>query len=66
MSGDDKFNESNPFDQIPKSFVKLKKNSRGVNWEVKVVKGEEKSIQNLMNEAVRIHKLIEKGVIKNE
>jgi hypothetical protein len=47
--------ESNMFQATPKSSVKLVKNSKGVNWEIKLVKGEENLLEGLMIEAVRIH-----------
>ena len=53
--------ENNMFQATPKSSVKLIKNTKGVNWEVKIVKGEEHLLEGLMVEAVRIHnKLKEK------
>jgi len=47
-----------------KSSVKLTKNSRGVNWEVRVVAGEEKLIEALMNTVIEAHKVIIKEMIK--
>ena len=38
-----------------KSSVKLIKNSKGLNWEIKVVAGEESLITNLRNVAVANH-----------
>ena len=51
---------ANDFGVVAKSSVKLIKNSRGLNWEIKVVVGEEKLIEGLKNEALRVHKDIEK------
>jgi hypothetical protein len=47
-----------------KSSVKLTKNSRGVNWEVRVVAGEEKLIDELMRTAIKAHKVIVKSLIE--
>ena len=44
------------FSLTAKSSVKLIKNSKGVNWEVKVVKGEEHLLDGLMKKAVEVHK----------
>jgi hypothetical protein len=49
-------NESDMFQATPKSSVKLIKNSRGINWDIKVVEGETKLMEDLMLEAIRIHK----------
>ena len=51
------------FGATPKSSVKLIKNSRGINWEVKVVQGEEKLMDDLMKEAVKIHRELEKELL---
>ena len=48
------------FQGMAKSSVKLIKNSKGVNWEIKVVKGEENLVDGLMKKAVETHK----GLIK--
>ena len=42
-----------------KSSVKLIKNSKGTNWEIKCVVGESELLEPLMVEAVRIHKILE-------
>ena len=42
-----------------KSSVKLTKNSKGCNWEIKCVVGEIELLEPLMVEAVRIHKILE-------
>ena len=47
------------FQATPKSSVKLIKNSKGINWEVKVVQGEEKLMDDLMQQAINIHKALE-------
>jgi len=57
--------ELDPFSQNAKSSVKLIKNSKGVNWEIKVVTGEETLIDGLMTEAIKAHKKIEVE-LKNE
>jgi len=44
------------FQSTPKSSVKLIKNSKGINWEIKVVQGEEKLIEDIMKVAVDTHK----------
>ncbi len=41
-----------------KSSVKLVKNSRGINWDIKCVKGEEHLLEGIMQEAIKIHKLL--------
>jgi len=51
--------EDNPFQGIAKSSVKLIKNSKGLNWEIKVVTGEENLIDGLMQKAVEINKKLE-------
>lgn len=48
--------EQDIFQGTPKSSVKLIKNSRGINWEIKVVNGEEKELDKLMLAAVETHK----------
>ena len=48
------------FQSTPKSSVKLIKNSKGINWEVKLVQGEENLIDELMRKAVSVHKELEK------
>jgi len=54
------------FQSTPKSSVKLIKNSKGINWEIKLVKGEENLIDELMKKVVSVHKNLEKelGVVK--
>jgi len=52
--------ELDPFTQNAKSSVKLKKTSRGITWEIKVVTGEEDLIDGLMKAAVKVHKDLEK------
>lgn len=58
--------ELDPFTQNAKSSVKLIKNTRGLNWEIKVVTGEEDLIDGLMKAAVDVHKKLEKemGVVE--
>ena len=53
-------NQQNSFEIISKSSVKLIKNSRGLNWEIKVVVGEEALIENLRKVAVINHNELEK------
>jgi len=48
--------EDDPFTTQAKSSVKLKKTSRGISWEIKVVTGEENLIDCLMAKAVEVHK----------
>lgn len=50
--------ELNPFNINAKSSVKLTKNSKGVNWEIKVVTGENDLIDGLMKSALACHKEI--------
>lgn len=51
--------EMNEFTQAPKSAVKLIKNTKGINWEIKVVEGENHLLDELMKTAVTIHKALE-------
>jgi len=51
--------EMNEFSQTPKSAVKLVKNTKGLNWEIKVVQGEAHLLEELMRTAVNIHKALE-------
>ena len=51
--------ELDPFSQNAKSSVKIIKNSKGINWEIKVVTGEKDLIEGLMKEAIKVHKNIE-------
>ena len=48
------------FQSTPKSSVKLIKNTKGINWEIKVVQGEEKMLDGLMRIAIEAHKNLEK------
>ena len=48
--------EDNPFQGVAKSSVKLKKSTRGLSWEIKVVTGEENLVDGLMQKAVEVHK----------
>ncbi len=56
---DTEINKENIFEQTPKSSVNLEKNSRGINWKIKVVSGEEKLMKGLMDQAVIIHRALE-------
>lgn len=57
--------EDDPFQTVAKSSVKLKKTSRGISWEIKVVTGEENLIDVLMAKAVEVHKKM-LGMFKDE
>lgn len=46
----------NEFGMTPRSAVKLVKNTKGVNWEIKLVAGEEGILKSLKEEAMIIHK----------
>ncbi len=59
-------NQQNSFEIISKSSVKLIKNSRGLNWEIKVVAGEEALIENLRKVALINHNELEKEVKAGE
>ena len=65
LSPQEKFEEENKnfemfeSQQASKSAVKLIKNSRGVNWEIKVVTGEEDTIEQLKMIALRTHRELE-------
>jgi len=48
--------EEDPFQTVAKNSVKLKKTSRGISWEIKIVTGEE----NLMVLCKDYHKQIHK------
>ncbi len=50
---------SQTFEFEAKSSVKLKKNSKGMGWEIKVVRGEENLIMGLMEAATTAHKALE-------
>lgn len=54
------------FQTETKSAIKLIKNSKGVNWEIKVVKGEEHLIEGLMLAAINTHNEILKKIEKEE
>ncbi len=56
---DTEINKDNFFEQTPKSSVKLVKNTKGINWDIKVVSGEEKLMDDLMKQAVVIHRALE-------
>ena len=45
--------------QNSKSAVKLIKNTKGVNWEIRVVAGEESVIENLRKIALDCHRELE-------
>lgn len=51
--------ELDPYSVNAKSSVSISKNSKGVNWTIKVVTGEEKLIVGLMQEAIKCHKKIQ-------
>ena len=51
--------EDDPFQGVAKSSVKLKKTTRGLSWEIKVVTGEESLIEGLMIKAIEVHKKME-------
>ena len=48
-----------------KSSVKLTKNSKGTNWEIKIVVGESELIENLMLKAIECHNKL-KTELKDE
>lgn len=47
--------ELNGFSANAKSSVKIIKNSRGINWEIKIVTGENDLIDGLVAQAVASH-----------
>jgi len=51
--------EDNFFQATPKSSIKLIKNTKGINWEIKIVQGEEDLIDDIKKKAVEIHKKLE-------
>lgn len=50
--------EQDPFTINAKSSVKLIKNTKGVNWEIKVVSGEEHLIESLCKKTLEQHNYI--------
>jgi len=56
--------EDNPFQGVAKSSVKLKKSTRGLSWEIKVVTGEENLVDGLMKKAVEVHKNLIKELVE--
>ncbi len=54
----EKFEDANQdfFQATPKSSVKLIKNTKGINWEIKVVQGEKELVDDLMLKAIETHK----------
>ena len=50
----------NDFNMSPKSTVKLIKNTKGLNWEIKLVVGEEHLIKGLKDKVLEIHNELEK------
>ena len=54
--------ELDPFTINAKGSVKLIKNSRGLNWEIKIVSGETDLIGEMMRVAVKVHKALEKDM----
>ena len=56
--------EDDPFQGVAKSSVKLKKTSRGISWEIKVVTGEENLVDGLMKKAVEVHKNLIKELVE--
>ncbi len=58
--------ELDPFSQNAKSSVEISKNSRGVNWKIKVVTGEEKLIGPLMVAAAKTHKDLEYKLVAKD
>lgn len=58
--------ELDMFTHNAKSSVKLIKNSKGINWEIKVVSGEKDLIDGLMQSAIKAHKGIENNLNKQE
>lgn len=54
-----KIDANTTFEFEAKSSVKLKKMAKGIQWELKVVKGEESLIMGLMEAAVTVHKALE-------
>ena len=53
--------EDNFFQSTPKSSVKLIKNTKGINWEIKVVQGEENLVDDLMKKAVEVHRKLKEA-----
>ncbi len=58
--------ELEQFSVNTKSSVKLVKNTKGINWEIKIVTGEENMIDSLMKKAVEVHKNMEKELEDKE
>lgn len=55
-------NEMFESNQASKSAIKLIKNTKGVNWEIKVVSGEEDKMEQLKMIALRMHRELEKDL----
>jgi len=49
-----------------KSSVKLKKTTRGLTWEIKVVKGEKDCIEKLKQKALEVHKELKNHINKSQ
>jgi len=49
-----------------KSAVKLIKNTKGINWEIKVVEGEAHLLEELKNTALNIHRALEEEFKQND
>ena len=58
--------ELDPFSQNAKSSVKITKNSKGINWEIKVVTGEKDLIGDLMHEAIKTHKELKSKLLQED
>ena len=56
--------ELDPFSVNAKSSVKIKKNSKGINYEIKVVTGELDLIEGVTLKAIDAYKKIENDLIK--
>jgi len=56
--------EYDPFSEKIKSSVKLIKNSKGINWEIRIVSGEDHLIDGLMKKAIETHKELINELIK--
>ena len=61
---DDKGSDAaDDFGIVAKSSIKLIKNSKGINVEIKVVAGEENLMEGLKNEAVKIYRELEEEFV---
>ena len=57
--------QENKFEILTRSSVKLSRNSKGINWEVRAVAGEEDLMEGLKDQALKIHNDLVNDLIFN-